>query len=296
MRKIYLIAILFVFKFGMTQSLLTVGEIYNYNIGDVFITQMGGISNPPMYIKQAITNKYYSPSLDTIFYTWNGYSYTSPGCPSCSPTYSAIAGATMSVSNLDYTVGLGLGSKIHYLSNNCIDTAGYTGTWVDTIFTSNCNISSIKISNMGNGPQLLDSCYSYFEPYYGYDIYGKGIGQVSHYYNTCSNGFTNCEISRTLIYFKKGMITCGSEPVIESIDELKLMESLAIFPNPTNSLLTLQTEEEFESIAIYNTIGETCSYKPLGSKSIEISDLPDGIYYLKVKTTKGLVRKKFVKE
>ena len=74
------------------------------------------------------------------------------------------------------------------------------------------------------------------------------------------------------------------------------INNIILFPNPSSLILTIQTEEDITSLAIYNTIGEVCNYKPLDAKSIDISGLSSGVYYLEVKTTKGLVHKKFVKE
>ena len=78
--------------------------------------------------------------------------------------------------------------------------------------------------------------------------------------------------------------------------ESSINKTIKLYPNPARSSLTIQTQEDITSLTIYDTIGESCNYKPLVSKSIDISDLPNGIYYLEVKTAKGFVHKKFVKE
>lgn len=300
--KKYLFFILYYFLLSdaKSQSLLTVAEIYDYNIGDVFITKYGGYSTPPTYEKKTITNKYYSSSLDTLFYNWDGYSYTSAGCQTCSPSYSTIVGGTMFYSHLTDTVGLGLGSKIHYWNFNCIDTAGYTGIWVDTIFNNPtyCNIPSLKISSMGNGPQLLDSCYSYFEPYYGYDEYGKGIGQESHYYNTCSNGFPNCEMGMILLFYKKGADSCGTQPLITNIHELKLLESFSVSPNPfsLDTHITFFKEQNNSVITITNIYGNELKRINFSGNQLTFDreGLINGLYFIRINEGTNIYSSKLI--
>ena len=139
--------------------------------------------------------------------------------------------------------------------------------------------------------------------YYGGDEI-EGVGSLTGLVTPCFVGYENADylvcmakINPTIqtIYHQAGnSYSCS---IVTSIEPNDLLPSIfAIFPNPSSSILTIQTEEDIAQITIYNIIGETCSYKPLGLKSIDISNLPNGIYYLELKTTKGLVRKKFVKE
>lgn len=98
-------------------------------------------------------------------------------------------------------------------------------------------------------------------------------------------------------FYRSNSFSYNPSCSITSINEpLGEINKILIFPNPTNSLLTLQIDEEITSLAIYNTIGEACNYKPLDAKRIDISGLSSGVYYLELKTTKGLAHKKFVKE
>ena len=69
-----------------------------------------------------------------------------------------------------------------------------------------------------------------------------------------------------------------------------------LFPNPTNSLLNIETEQELKTITIYNSLGAEMVYKTLSPKSIDVSSFSSGVYFLIIKTSSGIVRKKFVKE
>src|SRR6185436_5808338 len=103
-----------------SQSLMTVREVYDYNIGDIFIGRWGsGVQYPPVISKTIITGKYYSSQLDTVFYVSDSYSFQWPNLNDT--VYNNLVYYT----HLDDTVGTGLGAKIHYWNPNCIDTVGY---------------------------------------------------------------------------------------------------------------------------------------------------------------------------
>jgi hypothetical protein len=284
-----------------SQSLLTVAEIFDYNVGDVFITKAGGISSPPTFEKKIITNKYYSAFSDTLFYNFDSYSYTWQACPTCSAIYDTLIGGLLTYTNLNDSVGSGLGAKIHYWSPTCIDTAGYTGIWLDTIIndTSICNKQVVRISRMDNGPQLTDSCYSYFEPYYGYEEYGKGIGRKTYYYNSCANGpFPPCEEKVSLVFYKKGTDSCGIAPLMSNLNELSFTSSFKLFPNPfkTETNLTFVKEQINSVITLTNTLGEEVRKFNFSGRqlTIERGNLKKGIYFIQVNDRKNFYTSKII--
>ncbi len=69
---------------------------------------------------------------------------------------------------------------------------------------------------------------------------------------------------------------------------------LVIFPNPTNSNLTIQTTEKIETVLIYNTSGTLVQSEIKNNFSVE--NLPAGIYFLKIQTANGIGTSRFVKE
>ena len=84
---------------------MTVGQIYNYDIGDVYIRTVGGIYTPPTITTTTITNKYFSTFLDSVFYISNTTAYTSPACSTCVANYDTSYNDTSYVTNLNDTVG-----------------------------------------------------------------------------------------------------------------------------------------------------------------------------------------------
>jgi hypothetical protein len=80
-----------------------------------------------------------------------------------------------------------------------------------------------------------------------------------------------------------------------SKDELKL------YPNPATDLLTidLKNEKPNRILEIYNTYGQLVLREKLGqslSFKIEISNLPRGLYILKIKDRENMICRKFIKD
>lgn len=68
-----------------------------------------------------------------------------------------------------------------------------------------------------------------------------------------------------------------------------------LFPNPTNSLLNISINSEIKTITIYNTLGQMIKNYANNQKSIDVSDLKKGTYFISVETIIGKVTQKFIK-
>ena len=81
------------------------------------------------------------------------------------------------------------------------------------------------------------------------------------------------------------------------------MESdFVVYPNPSNQnlIIALKSSNKILSIEITNTIGQviyTKDYENMNSlENINISQIPKGIYFIKVITENGIGIKKILKE
>lgn len=70
-----------------------------------------------------------------------------------------------------------------------------------------------------------------------------------------------------------------------------VLKNVSVYPNPTTEKITISTKEQFNSIKIYNVLGKTIKTFT-NSKELNISDLSDGLYFLRTDT--GL-QAKFIK-
>ncbi len=86
------------------------------------------------------------------------------------------------------------------------------------------------------------------------------------------------------------------------INEITDINTLTISPNPANSEIKITTNDNLKlgEVKIYNSIGACVLLSPplRGGKEglLDISSLPQGLYFIEVITHKGIQRKKFVKQ
>jgi len=73
--------------------------------------------------------------------------------------------------------------------------------------------------------------------------------------------------------------------------------SITIYPNPSNEILFINSENSVETISIYDNLGKMLIHQSTisNNKSINVSNLRNGIYFIKVKTKRGTYIKKFSK-
>ena len=81
------------------------------------------------------------------------------------------------------------------------------------------------------------------------------------------------------------------------INEVSQSNLFTVYPNPTNSALTINSIANYTSIQIVNMLGQVVFTKEK-SASLNVSSLPSGIYFIQLVDNKGSVigKEKFVKE
>jgi len=93
-------------------------------------------------------------------------------------------------------------------------------------------------------------------------------------------------------------ISANTKSTIVGLKENSLLnESVALFPNPTNSNLniTINSALNPKQILIYNHFGAIV-YQTNYNSQINVSTLVEGIYFITIDTDKGIIRKKLVKQ
>lgn len=112
--------------------------------------------------------------------------------------------------------------------------------------------------------------------------------------NALDNNFTN-------FYIQNNKTECNSIPEVEaqcqlSITEADISQALSVFPNPVSSTLQINTSKtiSFEKATVYSILGE--KILETSEKQLNLENLSEGIYFVKVETDQGSVTKKIVKE
>lgn len=98
----------------------------------------------------------------------------------------------------------------------------------------------------------------------------------------CNSGFTWCK-DATASYI--GECTLAAEDYEEM--------GLSIYPNPTNTILYIDTQAPIDSVSIYSVTGSFI--KQTFNSNINVADLPGGLYIVKIYIEGNSITKKFLK-
>ena len=91
------------------------------------------------------------------------------------------------------------------------------------------------------------------------------------------------------------LIECGSLSV--GVAEEKQEEEIAVFPNPSTSLFTIQSNDEIISIEIFDVCGKMILNEIVDNETIKTLNLQsraNGIYFAKIYTSKGVSTKRII--
>ncbi|QSS96879.1 T9SS type A sorting domain-containing protein [Psychroflexus sp. ALD_RP9] len=72
--------------------------------------------------------------------------------------------------------------------------------------------------------------------------------------------------------------------------------SIKLYPNPTTHNINVKSNERIESLKIYALNGTVLRETKSNTDFMNVSDLPTGIYIMKIKTSSGTAVKKFIKQ
>ena len=104
----------------------------------------------------------------------------------------------------------------------------------------------------------------------------------------------NAEIAN--MYYEEFMARYAEVSGSSGISEHDL--SLNVYPNPTNSVLTVQSDDQLIRISILNGLGqELLQFDSIDTMpfTINLTSLPDGVYFVNLKSDSGTVVQKIVK-
>ncbi len=92
-------------------------------------------------------------------------------------------------------------------------------------------------------------------------------------------------------------IGCYENQLGVGISDFENTKTLSVYPNPTTSKLTINTDGVvIENVSIIDITGKTVKTIKQTNNTINVSDLVNGIYFLQVQTKQGLFNSKFIKE
>jgi hypothetical protein len=132
----------------------------------------------------------------------------------------------------------------------------------------------------------------------GWDLGGVLYNLPNHFYSISSVYAFPDFCTTDPLYDNPSTVTCNNcYPQTNNLEEF-LTAKLKIFPNPVSSEMTILLEDvKIQKVTVYNTYGLKVREQLIHADEvkIQISPLPEGVYFLKLDTDKGQVSSRFVK-
>lgn len=260
----------------LSQSILTRGEVYDFEIGDVFHYK---IENYPgtMVQRYFIIDKQFSQNLDTVTYTvyQNHYTYGPSDSGTGTVEYTTEGTTNMAYTNLNGPITNFGGGPYSYYDEYEDTTYIY---YPDTINYINPDIlCGAHIIGYQDYPPI-------FESNNHTHTWGKGLGKVLDYHYDPSVGWGSYVIThRRLYYYKKGEVSCGT-PINNLLSLPQNQLSFNIFPNPSTEKFYFTMEQKQElKIQLINQFGQEVNVSiedRFDGYMINTASLSSGMYYL----------------
>ena len=155
----------------------------------------------------------------------------------------------------------------------------------DTCTYNHDNFMTRELEKKWNGHTWILS----WEDRNTYDSYDLKIGYSEISWNSAGTVITSGDSNYYYYHSVLGINELTAQPV-----------SIVIYPNPATDNLTIETSQQAD-IEILNIEGQLIKsvsrQTASGNKTnVNVSDLPCGVYFIEVKTEKGVAIKKFIKE
>lgn len=119
-----------------------------------------------------------------------------------------------------------------------------------------------------------------------YSLFETPISYIKCFYTSNPNGVVDLNVNNDS-YCKSGV--AGYVSLNENIEEV-----LSVFPNPVQDRLFINSELEITSVSLFNVNGQLIK-SSYNTKSIDVSNLENGVYFIKATLEEGIINKRFIK-
>jgi hypothetical protein len=263
---------------------LTVGDIYDYEVGDIFENMRSWNCSCPSIVRYHIISKsIYGP--DSVVYEAATVHKYWPTCSApWTPQYNYDT-VKLKYVKLDSLLYSTMPEQTIYDSTNINLNHGYQ---MSMYGLQECRRYKIGFVSANTYYYSQDSlCYAYvFEGVGGEISYVAGLGQLERYDN-CSQGGTCCLYTESFNYYYESQtgLSCGFENITTSLKE-DSYSALYFFPNPAQTELTIFLTKNLTSFSIYDLSGKDIPARIISSENgrtkIDVSSLQDGLYFLRI--------------
>lgn len=245
---------------------------------------------PMPYVQYDPPTRYCMSSMDTIIGIYNYSKVDYCGGTYCGGLRDDGIGKiyfvpTDSLNELliyDFTVQTGDTVSVYENFGGYWNTSTYEYIYVDSVLINGSYRKQIKLGgNPGSWIEGIGCTQGLFR---------EGWGNVSGWYINLECMSQN----DSTLYPAYSLGPCS---LTSGIDEIKELDNFILYPNPTNGLLQIKTEQEIISIEVLDVFGRRMLYSENNQTEINISNFTNGIYFVRMRDSKGnFVVKKIVRQ
>ncbi len=159
--------------------------------------------------------------------------------------------------------------------------------------------SSISLTPVNNSSYVMTA--SLADPGYDFEYYIQGTFGSDSVTYPVTGGYEISSINKTVITVEKigfepeELAPVGTIPDYTSVSENKGNSAVLIYPNPATDQIRVEASEGIEKIRIYSMVGELLLTDKNPTGLVSMSDFPNGIYIVEVKTGGQSAKRKVVK-
>ncbi len=222
-------------------------------------------------------------------------------------SYINISGNALTGTALNSTAAYKIGSQnqgvYKYVNNNWVDVDGTVSASKIAV----ANDETILLLNATGNPAISNG------PNYAFNFNSSNIftsvaivnsnlayatnddGIIYKYTNNTWSIFNTLPAMSKIAAANDGTlfgISSGSvyrfEPLTTGVKENIIQLNFSVYPNPANSIVTINTQENIKEITMFNLLGEVVLTETV-KNTINVSNINNGIYLLQVKTINGAI-------
>lgn len=288
-----ILLILFLWPLSLSAQ-LTIGEVYDFDLGDEFHYK-SNFKGPTWIERKIVIDKWWSEDSSIVNYKWNVV--LSGIDPNNLKTFvesreeitfhTSLDSSIYSIDLNEFLYGNKSDETTFIKESRFIDSTFNTWFVIDTTISFDSSVCNFNTNALmvreGPYPHLVN------KKYIGY---GKGLGNI-YFENEFSDRISNeYHFFEKLFYFKKSDTTCGV-PDYTNIENNATVKNIAIYPNPVQETIHLSSTHSYKYLLFTNS-GKLV-FQGVSNGIIDVSTLPKGIYILKLQLEGQFQIKKFVK-
>lgn len=284
---------------GTVATNLLGGSVYSVSVNDLngcSVSQTISIANPPFPVITGFTST--SPSCFGLSNSVVSVNY-SAGTPPYSVTWSSPISQTFYTTALTQSVS-GISSGVY--SATVTDAYGCSSSQLTNISQPSLLVFIVSPNDSicnGQSSQIYASGIGGTPPYtYSWSpiaFVGGGPHLVSPStttnYTVAISDVNGCSTSIKMVTVKVNLCT--------NIDEFKNNSTISLYPNPTNELLHITSDEKIQKLEVTNITGQVLFSESVNDKTfqLQLQNFTEGIYFVKLLYANGMsLTKKVVKQ